>query len=451
MKAEAHSKAKGRAAKKPVVKDTDKTSSTACSVARKNPKARSDAPSKALLKAAGLDEGSGKAAVRAFIGRYGFKLPASTALGIEMSKFASARGGDPLLWELFHETVSQRMSTFKTAAKFLANWEKGSQCARWRKWCNSLRWRSADQIKPTSTLAIAVAEFKRRSENARGSQLEIRPKPAACGAALNPEGAADAGAIRVQTPDGDVLFMPPNIANWLYQAFGDVLVAFQAALNGNGAFDATGAYVTEEGTPACGGEIVAWWGTELGSRREQAIIAWDYDVDAAVFVSPGVDIDSLWRHIATTLKPLGLRASQHKDCKFRLSPLNPVAWHPWRELYQETREENMGLARPELMKLVGRLWRQGKRAKRPHGCSCIDIEIYTVHPEKLVKIKGATVPFSARAEDLFPTVVGALGPMRVPLPRTPCALDHEYGSQWRSNYVAKVVQAFRNSMGTAWD
>ena len=60
MKAEAHSKAKGRAAKKPVVKDTDKTSSTACSVARKNPKARSDAPSKALLKAAGLDEGSGR-------------------------------------------------------------------------------------------------------------------------------------------------------------------------------------------------------------------------------------------------------------------------------------------------------------------------------------------------------------------------------------------------------
>ena len=39
---------------------------------------------------------------------------------------------------------------------------------------------------------------------------------------------------------------------------------------------------TEAGQPACGGEIVAWWGTELGSRRQQAI------VDRASWASWGI-------------------------------------------------------------------------------------------------------------------------------------------------------------------
>ena len=237
--------------------------------------------------------------------------------------------------------------------------------------------------------------------------------------------------------------MPPHIANWLYQAFADVLRAFQFVLGGGGggaAFDANGAYLTEAGEPACGGEIVAWWGTELGSRREQAIIAWDYDVDAAVFLSPGVDIDSLWRQVRDILEPLGLCGSQHKDSKFRFSPSHPVAWHPWRELYQETHEKNMGLGRPGLMRMVGSLWRQGVRAKHPHGANCIDIEFYTVYPSKPTRIKEATKPFLAPARDLFPTVVGALGPLRVPLPRTPSALDHECGSQWRRKHVAKVIK-----------
>ena len=167
------------------------------------------------------------------------------------------------------------------------------------------------------------------------------------------------GAIRVATPLGEVLFMPPHIANWLYQAFADVLRAFQFVLGGGAAFDANGAYLTEAGEPACGGEIVAWWGTELGSRREQAIIAWDYDVDAAVFLSPGVDIDSLWRQVRDILEPLGLCGSQHKDSKFRFSPSHPVAWHPWRELYQETREKNMTRGRAKLTKLVASQWRRG--------------------------------------------------------------------------------------------
>ena len=38
---------------------------------------------------------------------------------------------------------------------------------------------------------------------------------------------------------------------------------------------------------ASGGQVCAFWGTEMGSRRDQAMIAWDYDVDLAVFIRFG--------------------------------------------------------------------------------------------------------------------------------------------------------------------
>ena len=78
---------------------------------------------------------------------------------------------------------------------------------------------------------------------------------------------------------------------------------------------------------------MAWWGAELDSRRNQAIVAWDYDVDAAVFVTEGVDIDDLWKQVSWLLGPLGMRGTRHQSWKFRFSPNEPVVWHPWRELY----------------------------------------------------------------------------------------------------------------------
>ena len=284
LRAMAKARSKGRAAKR-VVKDRKKKSATACSVAKGT--AACNEPSNNLLKAACLSEGSsGKEAVAAFVGRFGFKLPKSTPLGAEMFKImktASACGdatasacGDATGEIPFDEVVTLRTTVFKEAAKFLALWEKSASCDKFRPWVTKLRWRLADKLLKTSTLAQAVGGMKIRCANAKFNKLDIRPNAAACGAAEKTD--EGTGAIRVATPLGEVLFMPPHIANWLYQAFADVLRAFQSVLGGSGggsgggAFDANGAYLTEAGQPACGGEIVAWWGTELGSRRQQAIV-----------------------------------------------------------------------------------------------------------------------------------------------------------------------------------
>ena len=194
----------------------------------------------------------------------------------------------------------------------------------------------------------------------------------------------------------------------------------------------------------------------MGSRRDQAIIAWDYDADFAIFVTPDVDIDSLWRRASRVLTPLGMRCIQHKSFKFRFTPTDPVAWFPWRELYQETREQNMHLPRPTLVQKVASLWRQGKRARHPHGCNCIDVEIYKVRPDRDVATRETGV--IVKTDSLFPIIEGALGPLRIPLPRTPVCLDAEYGLHWREKYVAKVpsgmgckhVQLTNNFRRTIW-
>ena len=118
MKSKAHSK--GRAAK-PVVKDRTKTA-TACSV-------DSMAPSKTLLQAVGFCEGlSGKEAVAAFLGRYGFKLPKTSALGAEMFKIMKTASacGDEAGKIAFDAAEVRRMSAFMTAKKFLVQWRKGA-------------------------------------------------------------------------------------------------------------------------------------------------------------------------------------------------------------------------------------------------------------------------------------------------------------------------------------
>ena len=340
---------------------------------------------------------------------------------------------------------TMRRPTFIHAQQFLKKAETGATTNRLYKWAAHFRWRHGAVLTPSSLLQALEASMsklfisklvihlnvwyeanKSELQHKRGRALSIKDTDApACG-----------GAVTVPTPGGDVMFMPPNIANWLYQGLADVIVTFQTALDGGGAFDASGKYLTKAGERVTGGEIVGFWGTELGSRRDQAILAWDYDVDFAIFVTPDVDIDSLWRRASCVLKPLGMRCIQHKSFKFRFTPTDPVAWFPWRELYQETREQNMHLPRPKLVQKAASLWRQGKRARHPHGGNCIDVEIYKVRPDRDVAIRetGEIV----KVDSLFPIIEGALGPLRIPLPRTPVCLDAEYGLHWREQYVVKV-------------
>ena len=80
----------------------------------------------------------------------------------------------------------------------------------------------------------------------------------------------------------------------------------------------------------------------------------------------------------------------------------------------------------------------------PNGCNCIDIEVYTVRPGEPISIRGSS-KFKVPTEELFPIVEGMFGPLRVPLPRSPAVLTHEYGSLWRSAYRAKVINASGNA------
>ena len=176
------------------------------------------------------------------------------------------------------------------------------------------------------------------------------------------------------------------MANWFYQNIADLLTICQSLLDRGGAFTRDGVYCAAasgaESNPAGGGEIVAWWGTEIGARRNQSIIPWDYDADFAIFITQHFDFTTVWKQVESALKPLDIVCVYHSENKYRLCPRHPLAWSPWRELYQETKETHPGLARPALLQLVAKASRIGAVAKRPLGCNCIDLEVYTVRPNQ---------------------------------------------------------------------
>ena len=77
------------------------------------------------------------------------------------------------------------------------------------------------------------------------------------------------------------------------------------------------------------GEVLLWWGTHLGSVREQAMIAWDYDVDLVVFVAAGTDIDMIWGAVCQPFAAHGYNMCKDCSFKFRVSPSDPLAWVRW--------------------------------------------------------------------------------------------------------------------------
>ena len=176
-----------------------------------------------------------------------------------------------------------------------------------------------------------------------------------CGVDSNMQTCGALAGIPRAMPSGSgsaqILYTPYIVVNWLYQATVDTIVTFQTLL-GDALFDDKG------NISSSGGEIVLWWGTHLGSVRDQAMIAWDYDVDLAIFHAPDCNVDSLWRLGSDKLRALGYVVSKHGS-KYRICPADPLAWAPYKELYQETREAN-SLPRSELMRLVGKNGPQAK-------------------------------------------------------------------------------------------
>ena len=135
---------------------------------------------------------------------------------------------------------------------------------------------------------------------------------------------------------------PQFIVDWLYQALLDTVRVFETIM-GTASYDASGV-ANSTGS----GEVLLFWGSHLGSLREQGLISWDYDADLAVF-HHSHDFDTIADLAKEQLAKMNYACTQHSTQKFRV-PLEPAAWAPYQELYQEVRERNRGLDRVALCK-----------------------------------------------------------------------------------------------------
>ena len=94
----------------------------------------------------------------------------------------------------------------------------------------------------------------------------------------------------VSLPDGSLATVPltPNeVATWVHQCLVDVFVTLRN-ICGEAAFDKHG-LPTEPGLA----DIALLFGSHLGSVRDQAMIAWDYDADVGIFFRGSVRIASI--------------------------------------------------------------------------------------------------------------------------------------------------------------
>ena len=212
---------------------------------------------------------------------------------------------------------------------------------------------------------------------------------------------------------------PQFVVDWLYQALLDTVRVLESIM-GNASYDAAGC---AQGHGS--GEVVLFWGSHLGSLRDQGLIAWDYDADLAVFCRDS-NFETTWNLAKVQLSRLGYICIKHSKHKFRVTPTKPAAWSPYKELLHETREKNQGLDRVTLNQRTASRWRRGLRAKQPHGSNCIDLEIYQVSPKRDLKLLGSQT-IQASCADIFPTAVGVFGPLQFAIPRTPRMLFAEYG------------------------
>jgi hypothetical protein len=238
-----------------------------------------------------------------------------------------------------------------------------------------------------------------------------------------------------------VPFTPQPVVDWLYQVLGIALSVIQKLLGTNAAFDANGNFKDKDrGEKASGGMLTTFWGTELGTRRDQALVAWDYDVDLAAFITDDCDFDRLWRQAAEILEPFDLRLINHtRNLKYRICPKHALAYNVWKERYQLMNLENPGKGRSKLTQMASLSKARHEPLQSPNGSNCLDLEIYVVRPRAHIAIRGSAtykIPCSA----IFPIAEGIFGPLRVPVPASSQILDFEYGRQWRHKRVVKAVQ-----------
>ena len=118
------------------------------------------------------------------------------------------------------------------------------------------------------------------------------------------------------------------------------LPVLQAILGTGRAFNADGYYLDGNHTTAVGGQLAAVRGTELGSRRERALIAYDTNVNFQAFVTPGCEFALVWKTASPHLEKLGLRCEVMVPQKqYRIYPNTALAFNKWTECCRAARQE----------------------------------------------------------------------------------------------------------------
>lgn len=389
-----------------------------------------------------------------FLAKYGGRPAATSKLGIRVAKAGNA------VHDLLEGYPTLSSPTVKRASSFLAAVNKGQSLTPFNAWSKYMRLRVnlkksslsdalsanvSEQGKPIKRLLNAkssqMPKFKRRSQYeqevaskggiavVQGSGSDSSSQTAAVGA--HPAAYRRQAMLRQGEEicgQGGVPYTPQFVVDWLYQCVLDTVRVLEAILGGV-RYSAEG-YPLGDGA----GQVMLFWGSHLGSIREQALIAWDYDVDLAVFYHEG-DFALIWNSAKRQLEHLGYVCTQHSAQKYRVAPKNPATWRPYQELYQETREQKQSMSRAALSQLVASRWRHGARAQQPHGSNCIDIETYRIRPK--VKLLGSQ-PIHTRLAQIFPTAVGVFGPLQFAIPSSPAMLFHEYGEQCLQQRMFKM-------------
>jgi hypothetical protein len=330
-----------------------------------------------------------------------------------------------------------KQSTVKKADRFMNAMAQNRSTKRQRLWAAQMK--SRRSIAPTSLLGQCLTSLPGHG----------RPKAPAMAGVSIAQIRADSSNLPQKIVECGIELTPSNIVNWLYQATVDVQYEL-CRLLGEGHFDKNG-QIRVQALPdskcfECLGEVSLMWGCDLGSRRDQGMLAHDVDVDLAVFLKRGIDWAPIWNVLSTNLTRKGYRCSAGSDTiHFRVGPHDPLVWHEWKELKNEIKAKHPGLSRAQINAKASPKFRRGKVAAKPHGTSFVDIEVYHVVPDKPIRIAGSK-PFSVALNKLFPLSSGIFGPLKFRIPKSPCILIQEYGKNVMNKRVAKVI----TSGGARW-
>jgi hypothetical protein len=248
-------------------------------------------------------------------------------------------------------------------------------------------------------------------------------------------------------PASAIRFTPQPVVNWLYTGLARAIMALQIHLGTVARFNREGHFIDDAtSSPASGGQVCAVWGTEIGARREQALIAWDYDIDLAVFKTPDCDFSKVWLGVQDSMKDLGLCFVEHEiGKKFRIAPKHCLAFEYPQERRHDAKKRLAGQSRSALCQAARMARLRHEALPNPTGINCVDIEVYSVAAIKPGANVKALVVQGSQAITLtpsaiFPFVERIFGPLRVPLPSTPAMLDAEYTSDWREKREIKTVK-----------